>query len=291
MAKIIYTNSKGEQLTIAPSPPIILQEKEGFSAVDNIITSTQNHDADGEIFVSAKLAVRNLFIRATVLGKNEEDYLKIRRNVTRILNPKLAGTLRYITKTGEYDIDVIPELAPAFSESDGGIHDKPFEISLKALDPYWTDKSLIDGAVPLSIVIPEWSFPLEVTDTFEFATIDSGSIVNVENNGDIPVGATFNIRFGADVINPRVYNVLTQEFFGMSGTYSSGSEVRISTMRGKKKVEQNDGSGWYNAMTKRLTGSTFLQLVEGVNSLQMQADSGVENTVATVEYEPKIVGV
>ena len=66
--------------------------------------------------------------------------------------------------------------------------------------------------------------------------------------------------------------------------------MRISTVRGKKRVEQEDADGWYNIMTKRKIESTFLQIDRGINYLQLQADSGVEFTTSYIHFEPKILG-
>lgn len=291
MEKIIYTNTENETVVLSMTPPFLLQSKEGFSSVDNDITSESIYKQDGEQFIDATLSVRNLFITGMLMGDHKESYFELRRSLIKAFNPKLAGALTYTNGFGTYQIDVIPELAPSFNENDGGSYYKAFDISLKALDPYWTDKSEIDAEIPMAKIEPMLTFPLEITPDFEFAQLIAGDVIEIHNNGDVAVGAVFTINVGGPLVNPRLYNVLTQEYFALNGTFVTGTKLRISTLRGKKRVEQDDGAGWYNIMTKRKVESRFLQLEKGINYLQLQADSGVEFTTSYIRFEPKILGV
>lgn len=274
-------------------PPFILSEKEGFDSVDNIITSTRGYDQDGESFVSHNLDVRNLTLRGSILGGDKSEYLSMRGEMIRVFNPKLAGRISYTNDIGTYEIDCIPEFIPRINEQGykGVRRTKPYEVILKALDPYWTDKSEIDAEIPMARVEPLFSFPLNITNTFEFAQLIAGDVIEIQNNGHVSVGAVFTINVNGPLVNPRIYNVITQEYFALKGTFMTGTKLRISTVRGKKKVEQNDGSGWYNIMTKRKVESKFLQIDRGINYLQLQADSGVKFTTSYIKFEPKILGV
>lgn len=291
MEKIIYTNTENETVVLSMTPPFLLKSKGGFSSVDNDITSGKIYKQDGQQFIDATLSVRNLFMTGMLMGESKESYFGLRRSLIKAFNPKLAGVLIYMNGLGTYQIDVIPELAPSFNESDGGSYYRAFDISLKALDPYWTDKSEIDAEIPMAKIEPMLTFPLEITPDFEFAQLIAGDVIEIHNNGDVAVGAVFTINVGGPLVNPRLYNVLTQEYFALNGTFVTGTRLRISTLCGKKRVEQNDGDGWYNIMTKRKVESKFLQLKKGSNYLQLQADSGVEFTTSYIKFEPKILGV
>lgn len=293
MERIIYTNTEGESIIFSNTPPFILSEKEGFESVDNNIISTTGYDQDGESLVSQNLDVRNLTIGGSILGVDKEEYLTMRRELIRVFNPKIAGYISYTNDIGTYEIDCIPEFLPRINEQDykGSKRAKTFTLSLKALDPYFTDKSEIDAEIPMARIEPLFSFPLEITKNFEFARLIAGNVIEIQNNGDVTVGAVFTIDVNGPLVNPRLYNVITQDYFALKGTFMTGTKLRISTVRGKKKVEQNDGDGWYNIMTKRKVESKFLQIDRGINYLQLQADSGVKFTTSYIKFEPKILGV
>ena len=292
MEKLVYTNTNGESLVFSNAKPFILSTKDGFSSVENIITSQKNFGQDGETFVSHNLATRNISFGGTIVAQDKSTLLSHRRSLVRVLNPKLAGTLCYENDNGSYEIDVIPEFAPVIGENDlqGFRNMKPYNVTLKALDPYWSDTSLTDGLTPLSTVEPVFSFPLNITTNYVFATAKSGEIIKVSNDGDIAVGGVFRLKIAVTVVNPRIYNIYTQEFFGFTGTYTSGTLLEISTVRGNKYVRKFT-TVWENAMPERTVGSTFLQMDLGDNYLQIQATSGVEGCLGELEFTPKIMGV
>ena len=144
MEKLVYTNTNGESLVFSNAKPFILSTKDGFSSVENIITSQKNFGQDGETFVSHNLATRNISFGGTIVAQDKSTLLSHRRSLVRVFNPKLAGTLCYENDNGSYEIDVIPEFAPVIGENDlqGFRNMKPYNVTLKALDPYWSDTSL-----------------------------------------------------------------------------------------------------------------------------------------------------
>lgn len=293
MERLIYKNTRGEEIEFSKGSPFIIQSKEGFDTVDNIMTTQSHYDMDGEGFVSQRLGVRNLSLECALVADNQNQMLEFKQKIISVFNPKEAGTIVYFNNIGEYQIDVIPEFLPAFNESNmRGINRASlFTVQFKALDPYWTDKSEIDAEIPMAREENLFEFPLEITNDFEFSRLIAGDVIEIQNNGDVAVGAVFTINVNGILVNPRLYNVITQEYFALNGTFTTGTRLRISTVRGKKRVEQDDGDGWYNIMTKRKVESTFLQIDRGINYLQLQADEGVEFTTSYIRFEPKILGV
>ena len=294
MEKIVYKNSDGETLVFQKGQNFNLRSKSGFETTETIVRDEEMYGVDGAIVVSTKLAVRDMTIRGEITPLtatyDHEELLTLRQNLIRIMNPKLSGTITYTNNIGEYSIDAIPIFAPSFDEVNK-TYKLPFLIQLKALDPYWLDKSEIDAEIPMAREENLFEFPLEITDNFEFSRLVAGDVIEIQNNGDVSVGAVFTINANGILKNPRIYNVITQEYFALNGTFTTGTKLRISTVRGKKRVEQEDGDGWYNSMTKRKVESKFLQIDRGINYLQLQADEGAEFTTSYIRFEPKVVGV
>ena len=206
-----------------------------------------------------------------------------------MFNPKIAGQVEYQNDHGTYIIDALPELAPGFDES-GATLILPFIITLKALDPYWIDKSLDDGLVPLSTIEPKFKFPLAISSSFAFATAKSGEIIKVTNAGDVDAGGLFRLRIAIPVVNPRIYNIYTQEYFGFTGSFATGTVFEISTVRGNKYVRKFV-TQWENAMSERMVDSSFLQIAKGDNYFQIQAESGIDGCLGELEYQQKLLGV
>lgn len=290
MEKITYTNIDGEEIILWNRPPYTLNFKRGFAAAENLIHSQRVYGMDGRQIISQQTDARELMVRGYVNYDSHDELLELRQEMIRVFDPKRSGTLTYENNIGTYEIDVIPEIPPYFNEDEITIR-QPYEIVMQALDPYWKDKSEIDSEIPMSKVYPKMTFPLNLTPDFEFARLVAGDVIEIQNNGHVAVGAVFTITVNGPLVNPRLYNVVTQEYFALNGTFMTGSKLRISTVRGQKRVEQDDGDGWYNIMTKRKVESKFLQIDKGINYLQLQADEGVEFTTSFIKFEPKILGV
>src|SRR5690625_525431 len=295
MEKITYRNTNGLEIVFSKEPPFLFSTKEGFDGLENIIVEQRNYNQDGATLVSTQLDVRELTINGEIWASNKDEIREYRKELIKVFNPRLAGSLLYENNVGTYQIDVIPEIAPSMNESTY-LNVKQldsFTIVLKALDPYWTDKSEIDAEIPMAREENLFEFPLEITDNFEFSRLIAGDVIEIQNNGDVAVGAVFTINVNGILVNPRLYNVITQEYFALNGTFTTGTKIRISTLRGKKRVEEDkgDGQGYKNIMTKRQVESTFLQIDRGINYLQLQADEGVEFTTSYIRFEPKILGV
>jgi len=290
MKTIKYTNAEGNTIEIYERPPYILQNIEGFGPVQNEITSTEMFGVDGAIKVDDKLVIRDLLIEGTIVAESNEELMIHRQELAKIFNPKINGSLHYEEYDKKFVIDVEIDHAPNFDMSDTK-RTQAFQIMLKALDPYWRDTSVYDSLIPLSKVENNFSFPLILTDDFVFASLVSGEIIEVDNSGSVEVGGVFKMRLNGEVTNPRIYNVLTQEYFGFKGTYPAGTEFEISTVRGEKRVTRKIDGETTNAMSERMPESVFLQIQKGANYFQIQADDEVNLVMGTLNFTPLVLGV
>lgn len=135
-------------------------------------------------------------------------------------------------------------------------------------------------------------WPLEITKGYEFATLKSGEIVPVTNDGDVSVGGTFYFSLGAEATDPEVYNVITQEFFRFKGSFEAGTKFKLVTTRGQKEAIMTDPNGVEtNAMPLRDPNSTFLQLEKGDNYFQVKATTGIGNVIVQLDFQPLVGGV
>ena len=287
--RLTYRNTKGESIIFGQKPPFLLFNKEGFEKVETIVTTKKGYGQDGEAVVSVSLDSREMKLDGAIEEADHEEMLRYRRTMNRIFNPNYAGTLTYETDIGTYEIDCIP-ITPLFDEGNRTIR-LPFTVNLFAADPKFRDTTLVDGLIPLSTIEPLLTWPLEIVADYQFARAVSGEIILITNNGDVPTGGLFRLQVSIPVTNPRIYNVLTQEFFGFTGVYPAGTLFEINTVARHKYVRKYNGTAWVNAMSERMTGSTFLQINEGDNYFQIQADAGVEGCLGDLTYTPLLIGV
>ena len=291
MAIVRYQNIQNTEVLFSNGPPFILTNLDGIGAVENELSTSTNYGSDGATKTSQRYVVRDITIEGRLVAETPEDRDNLRQELVRIFNRDLAGTLTLEMNNRRYLIDVEVSQAPEFKEDRLRYNHVPFQIMLKALNPYWRDASLYDALIPLSLTQNLFEFPLDIVNNFEFATVKSGDIIEIINRGDVEVGAVFFMRFIRDVKNPRIYNVLEQSFFGFKGTYQPDVRFELSTVFRGKYARKIIGDERINAMPERLEGSTFLTLRQGSNYFQIQAEEGVDGVLVDLKFQPLVIGV
>lgn len=293
---IRYTNTEGAVVNFQYGPPFHVTGREGFEAVENEIITDVQSDMDGEILLGTRAQKRDLLIEAVLIADTIEDRYTLRRELIKVLSPKLTGTLTYLVPNGkEYEIDVVPQSTnfTDFEMSKSRLNQYD-QVSIRwvAADPYWRDISIYNSLISLSQVENHLIFPLVIpSDGFVFASIKSGEIKTVENNGDVEVGGIFSLKVYTRCVNPRIFNILTGEYFGFVGEYEVGTVLTVNTQRNQKSVTKTIDGVAINAMPERDPKSTFLLIRKGQNHFQIQCDEGVEGTIGTLEFKPLVIGV
>lgn len=285
--KITYTNENGGMVIITRAKPFFLISKTGFGAVNNTVTSEKMYGMDGEHINDDSLDPRDLSINLLVYGKNAKDDNTLQRNLLEVFNPKIKGVLTYESfgKTYELDVKVTKGWDSEFDEKS---HTNQGTISFFAADPLWRDISSDSFTIQLGQTKNLFGFPLSITDDFKFAVVEVGKEVAVTNPGHVSVGLELNIECTAEVVNPRLYNPYTEEYFAFNFTFKGGDKIYLNTNKGKKQVLINGENGFF----KRKLGSTFMQISNlETNYFILEADDGIENMVATMKYYPLLTGV
>ncbi|MFR1821492.1 MAG: phage tail domain-containing protein [Lactococcus petauri] len=289
--ELIYKNTEGVTVSMGQVAPFVVTSKDGFGNIQNEITSIKQAGINGEIFVSQRLAVRELEIEGEIIATSMEELTTFRRQLSSIFNPFLAGMLTYNSDDGNtYEIDVLPEMAPSFESTQKNLT-LGYSLSLKALEPFWRDLSDYGKLIVISDQENKLTFPLQITQDFTFASLVKNSIKEIVNNGDIAVGAIFTLKLSAAVAMPEIYNVITQESFKFSGTFAAGTTIILDTRAGHKRAVQILDGVEKNIMAYKIEGSTFLQFQKGSNFITLKAMSGIEYMSGQIEFTPLVLGV
>ncbi|MCT1181756.1 phage tail family protein [Lactococcus lactis] len=291
--EISYKNTLGVEIKLDRFGPFYLTSYEGFGSPENEISSQKIFGKSGQRKTSSSLSYRDMTVGIAIKEETYEDLKNKEHQVMAIINPSLAGTLFIRIGENLYSIDVEP-LKGYEGSKDSSVSTSESSIHFRALDPEWRDENVRNKSIPLSSNDNKLKFPLSITTDFVFATIAPGQIVKIVNKGDFPVGFELNMLCNAVVKNPRIYNVITQEYFGWTGSFDAGTTIYLSTIHGQKKTWYQDDTDpeSTNSMGIRMSGSSFFSLdnIEP-NNLVVQADEGQENILATISFTPLIIGV
>ena len=120
------------------------------------------------------------------------------------------------------------------------------------------------------------------------------SIINVSvtNEGDVEAGMTIELYAKKSVTNPKIYNYLTGEYFGLDIEMQVADLITITTERGNKTVTLLRGGVYSNIFNTVMEGSTWLQLDIGNTELVYEVEEGQEsNLLVTVSHNNLYEGV
>lgn len=287
MQKLIYTNSRGDSVTIGHNPPFQLASIEGMGDLDADIQSSKAPYQDGTTYLDTLLNERNISIGLRIEAKSIEKLYELRRNIASIFNPKFGlGQLRYEYPGGVKVIEAVSDHVPSFpsGKSNRGPLFQRSMIDLVCPDPYWRDVESISE--PMRAIIPGFSFPLKFP--VEFGTEGSSQVY--ENVGDVP--APVLIEFRGPATNPRVINETTGEFIQLNRVLGPEDRLFIDTSIGNKTVEIVDISGNRTNVFNWLdVNSTLFDLELGENKITYLADDGRENAIVQITYQNRYVGI
>ncbi|CAK7001868.1 phage tail family protein [Tissierella sp.] len=286
MAKLIYTNSRGDSVELGQSAPFFITNIEGLSNVDNIISTIKSPNQDGETETNATLSGRNLVIQGEYQYFDRQEG---RNKLIKVFNPKLQGRLRYENSNIIKEINCRPEKTPIISSTTKST--VPFIINLFAADPYWKDLEEIKEEV--AIWRGAFEFPLEIpiNDGIEFGFREPSLIANIENNGDVPCGMKVEFKALGSVVNPSLFNVNTREYMKINKTMGAGEILTVTTHFQNKRVEMYRNGIISNAFNWWDLHGTFLQLDVGDNLLRYDADEGLDNLEVNIWFTPQYLGV
>lgn len=283
MPRLTYTNSKGESIEFSNRPPFILSKFEGLGDVDADVQTQKSPYQDGETHVDTVLEPRYIKMEISVVGKEIDEY---RRQLSKVMNPKFNGVLRYEDESVVREIECVNEHVPRFPEKTQSSHKAI--VGLKAPNPYWQSTTITEE--PMAAFVELFEFPSdywEVGDDgnlyFEMGT--EGHTRTFYNNGDSEVPIKITIK--GPTLNPILTNVTTGELIKINRELSSEDVLEISTEDGNKHVLLN-GENVFNWID---LSSTFWKLAVGENEIEYTADAGQESATLDITWQEQFVGV
>lgn len=274
MQKVTFVNARGESVVFGASGPFILTHIDGIGGVAADIKSTKSPYQDGSSFVDVQLSDRQISITGAIINRTREEMYARRRELVRILNPKLGpGRLVYSNDARSYAITAISDESPIFN--DRHANHQLFSLSFLANDPYWRDEQ--ETVKGLRYESGGLTFPLRTPTQFAFSAY-RGTFMN---SGD--VAAPIEIRYRGPATNPIVESETTGEYIRVNYELTEHDTLVINTAFGNKRVEivSADGSR-KNVFHWIDLGSSFFQLLPGKNVLKYSSDKESDRQAAEV---------
>lgn len=273
----------GERLTLTQLHSAYTVTYTGFGPVGAEVATSSRGTANGNKINSARRGGRNIVLNVYIHGNVEQNRIRLYRFFT----PGHMVRLYYRNGSRDVYTEGVVESFPA----DQFVPAQTAQISILCESPYWAGAQEI--AQDISNVVSAFRFPFAIPAAgVPISSIVSHDYVNMYNAGDEPTGFTVTIFAREDVTAPVIYNAITNEALRVTGVLMKGHTMTINTNTGSKRVTITDPAGNVaNAIHRKQTESTWLQLSAGDNYIAYAADAGAESMLVTLRHRDLFVGV
>lgn len=247
----------------------------------------------GVTISGTSLETRSIAIEGWVVAQTEALMTSLKKKLNGFVNPQDAIDLIYKDYTIRFLPDETVKYAVEYNENNDAFC--KFIITGTAPNPLFS--SVDEAQIVFATTIPKFHFPLSISASSPEKGVIFGSrtdnlIVNVLNDGSVPVGMRIVFKAKGDVTNPKLINVITQERFVLNKSLVAEEEVEINTNIGEKSVKGKIGSNKQNNyyMYKDID-SSWLQLEVGDNLFRYDADEGLDNLEIYVYFYNRFLEV
>lgn len=147
---------------------------------------------------------------------------------------------------------------------------------------------------PEIVVVSPSPSPVIVSEGIPFSEYNQLDVATIVNNGEVKTGMIIDIRFTSDttVVNPKIYNANTGEFFGLTGTFSGGENYIYRIDSVKKTVQQIYNNKVSTNLLNFITeNSSWLMIENGTNMFYYTDDSGTDDMYLQISFAEKYEGV
>jgi|GEM_PF-1674739 len=292
MQSIIFTNSKGENITFARGFPYLLQSIEGIGTAESNPLSYRGFMQDGVSFLSTLLEPREIILSLWIKGSSREDLLARRQNVIKVFNPKMdEGELTYTNDYGSWKISGVVK-----NVLQGEIIRNTFvqnlEVTMFCADPIWSDASAGAQTMTLSAFSGGLAFPFSAYDAANLTDAplvfgEKGGTAVVINNGN--TDSPILIEFKGPGSRHRLVNKDTNQKIELAIDLKGDESVFVSTKPQNIQVYRMVNGVKLTAFNYLKPESEFFTLQTGENNIEFSAAHG--EATATVTYTERYVGV
>ena len=246
----------------------------GLTRPDTTV-NTSSGVSDGEYYNSSRVGMRNIVIDVLLRGDIETN----RQRLYKIFPLKTACTVYF----KNYNRDVKIKGYVEVLDGDLFVEQEQIQISIICPQPYF--ESLKTLYMELSKIMRLFEFPFCITEPIPFSEKRNLPLCSILNNGDTTCGVILTISISGEVTNLKIYNVATQQFFGLNYTFQENDQITLNTQSGQKNISLIRDGETINLLGYMQAGSSWIQLATGINNFTFSADGAdfVKIIFATVE--------
>lgn len=282
MLQITVENTRGERLDLFDSNNYVVTNVDGLNPPTANINTTSTATFDGSTYKSSRTNERNIVITLTITDNPEN----VRHTLFRYFRPKTKVTL-YL-KTSHRNVYTIGYVE-TFDVNLFG-QQQAAQISIICPFPYFIDVE--ENVINFSVTSDNLIFPFAIpSEGIPFSNTAIDSRKSIINNGDVDSGLIIELRATGTVLNPKIYNEDTNEYFILNVEMQQGHLITINTNKGEKGVIQTIAGVNHNIINDIEPGSSWFNIEPGDNIFMYSADEYPANLNCTFRHSDKYGGV
>lgn len=244
----------------------------------------------GVFVTGVTLESRSPVLVGWVIGKTPEDVKRRKKFLNSFINPFYPIDIVY----ENYRITAIPDTSIVYGNTLQQNNDAmcKFMVNFFCADPMFYDKD--ETTLAIADWVPQFHFPLEIPeDTGIIMGLRTPSVIfEAANNGATECGAVFTFIAQGTVVKPEITLINKQQLIRINTTMQAGDVIVVSTVENDKRVTKVTGDIESNAFNLLdFVNSQFFSLSIGANFLRYGAESGSENLLVNVQYQPRYLEV
>lgn len=291
--KLTYTNERGASLELGTDSVYhcnVSKDADGLAGVASTIYSTNSMGQHGDTYVGQRIEARDIDILGHINTRDKSQALQLRRQMLKILNPELGGTLVYEYGSFKRVIDCRLSGEPKINKKNVLYE---FSFQLECLNPFWREES--ETKEDIASWVAAWHFPCVIEKdsrkSMIFGHRSDSVIVDCYNEGDVSTGMRIKFAALGEVRNPVLLNVDTGEFIQVNAVMQTGDMIEINTKygsKGAKLIRDGVETDYFRFID---VDSTFMQLAIGDNNFRYDAAGGVNSLEVAIFYNKEFLGV
>lgn len=267
MFEVSVENRKGNKISFVQNENYAITKITGLGSPDATISTTDVGAFDGERFNFSKVGKRNIVMTIAILGNVEKNRIALYS----VFKSKQWIKFHYKNGLRDVYIEGYVESAPI----DLFTQNQEVQISIICPEPFFNNaEEIIED---MNLIINMFYFPFSIEDTgVPFSAYDTNLEKSIINEGDIDRGIIIELKAIGEVLNPKIFNRNTGEFFGLNVTMQKGDIITISTIKGSKTVTLTRDAADINIFNNIMKDISWLQIEPGDNVFTYEAERGSE---------------
>ena len=279
-------NNSEELVLDKVSTPDFILENVDWGVVKGTHHSYKYVNQVGESITNTSLGMRDILIEGWIVARSTNHMTELKRKLNAFINPQQSVDLLY----SNYVINFTPDESVKYPAKRAENNDAfcKFQINGTCSNPLFFDN--FENRSTFVTTEPAFHFPLIISKDLPEGGVVFGKrteslIVNLTNNGAVPVGMRIVFKANGTIKNPSLVNVNTQEKLAIDKTMVAGEEIEVNTNVGEKGIKGKIGNGQFiNYFMYKNIDSPWIQLNVGDNLFRYDAEEGIENLEVFVYF-------